>query len=447
MPLKSIATVPHSADAEQAVLGSVLRNPELISQVMGRLAPDNFYIGLNRDLFRTMTSMFLASTPIDIVTAIDAAVRTGVFERDDDAKLYMVKLLESAVTPSSIEFYAKIVEEKSLVRRLMEACSEIYELAEGGTEEPGRLLDFAETKIYEIRSEKEVSGLLPIGPTVIEAINNLQELAKNPESANLAGLSTSYARLDRCIYGLNPSDLIIIAGRPAMGKTTFAVNIALNVAKRYTDKKVAIFSYEMSREQLVQRMLSSEAKITSDQLRHGNLSRDEWKNIGEAGAVLNKIELYIDDRTNTTVAEMKAKLRRLNNLGCIVIDYLQLMSTGRRSDNRVAEISEITRNLKILAKEMRVPVIVASQLSRENAKRPDKRPMLSDLRDSGSIEQDADIVIFLHRESYYNPEVEFPNACECIISKNRHGETTTVDLNFEGQFSRFTDIDRIHPAE
>lgn len=443
----SETNLPYSLEAEQAVLGSILLDSSLMAAVSDRLHPEHFHVGLHNELFSVFSQMFISGQPIDIVTVIEISVRQGVFENQGDAKLYLVKLMESAISPSSIESYAHIVEEKFMVRRLMYASREIYDLASGGTEEPQYLLDFAESKIYDIRSDKDIKGLKLIKPVVIEKIKQLSELSANPESGVGLGLNTSFSELDKYIFGLNRSDLIILAGRPGMGKTTFAVNIGMNVAKNYENMKVAIFSLEMSKEQLVGRIISSEAKITPDQMKTGNISRSDWKNISEAAEILTRVEVYIDDTANTSIGEMKAKLRRMKNLGCVVIDYLQLMSTGRRDGNRVNEVSEITRNLKIMAKELNVPVILASQLSRGPEGRTDKRPMLSDLRESGSIEQDADIVIFLYRNSYYNKEDEHPNAAECIISKNRHGETATVGLNFEGQFSRFTTADYIHVNE
>lgn len=443
----SDTNLPYSFDAEQAVLGSILLDSSLIAAVSDRLHPEHFHVGLHSDIFSVLSQMFISGQAIDIITVIEYAVRQSVFDNQNDAKAYLVKLMESAISPSSIESYSKIIQDKFMVRQLMYASKEIFDLANAGTEEPQHLLDFAETKIYDIRNDKEISGLKIIKPVVIEKIKQLSELSANPESAGLKGLSTSFSGLDKYIFGLNNSDLILIAARPAMGKTTFAINIAVNVAKRYEGKKIAIFSLEMSREQLVGRIISSEAKITPDQMKTGQISRSDWKNIGEAAELLTRLEVYIDDTANVSIGEMKAKLRRMKNLGVVVIDYLQLMSTGRRDGNRVNEIAEITRNLKIMAKELNIPVILVSQLSRGPESRQDKRPVMADLRESGAIEQDADIVLLLYREAYYNKECENPNASECIISKNRHGETGTVGLNFEGQYSRFMNAEYIHVSE
>jgi len=381
---------------------------------------------------------------------VDSAVRKNVFESQADAKLYLVKLMESAISPSSIESYATIIAEKFMVRQLMYASNEIFDLANAGSEEAKDLLDFAETKIFNIRTEKDLTGLIPIKPVLLEKIKELSEIAADPKAYDSKYIGTPFEKLDKKIFGLAPADLIIIAGRPGMGKTTFAVNLAVGVAKRYRDKKIAVFSFEMSREQLVERVLASEARVTTDQMRKGEIDRNGWKSISDASEFLSTLEIYIDDTPNVSIRDMKAKLRRMKGISVVVIDYLQLMSIdrkGRGDLNRVNEVSEITRNLKIMAKELGVTIILASQLSRESTKRQDKRPMLSDLRDSGSIEQDADIVIMLHREIAFNPETEFPNRCECILEKNRRGETGRFDLNFEGEYYSFTSAEFIHGGD
>jgi len=447
MPNLNDANLPYSLDAEQAVLGSVLLDSKLIADVTDKLSPQSFHVGLHNDIFGIMMQMFITGQPIDVVTVIENSVRRNVFDNQADAKTYLVKLIESAVSPSSIASYAAIIAEKYMVRQLMYASNEIFDLASAGTEEPQHLLDFAETKIYNIRTEKDITGLMPIKPVILDKIKELSEISADPQAYDGKYISTSFEKLDKTIFGLSPADLILVAGRPGMGKTTFAVNIAVNVARKYCDKKVAVFSFEMSREQVVERILASEARITTDQMRKGEIDRNGWKSISDAAEFLSALEIYIDDTPNISVGEMKAKLRRMKGLGVVFIDYLQLMSSNRRDMNRVNEISEITRSLKIMAKELGVTVILASQLSREVEKRQEKRPVLSDLRDSGSIEQDADIVLMLHRESYYDKETEFPNKCECIIAKNRRGETGIFDLNFEGQYYSFTSAEFIHVSE
>jgi replicative DNA helicase len=441
------ANLPYSLDAEQAVLGSVLLDSKLIADVAGKITANSFHVGLHNDIFSVMMQMFITSEPIDIITVMENTVRKGVFDNQGDAKIYLAKLMESAISPSSIESYARIIAEKYMIRQLMYASNEIFELASSGGEEPQRLLDFAETKIYNIRSEKDITGLMQIRPTILEKVKELSEIAADPKSFESKYISGSFEALDKKIFGFAPADLIIVAGRPGTGKTTFAINTAVKIAKKYRDKKIAIFSFEMSRHQLVERILTSESRVTTDQMRKGEIDRNGWKNIGEATEFLSALNLYIDDTPNVSIGEMKAKLRRLSGISIVVIDYLQLMSLGRRELNRNAEVSEITRSLKIMAKELGITVILASQLSRDSARRQDKRPTLVDLRDSGSIEQDADIVIMLHRESMFDPETEFPNRCECIVEKNRRGETGKFDLNFEGEYYSFTSAEFIHANE
>ena len=439
--------LPYNLDAEQAVLGAVLVDPVQFSTLATRLHPEYFKIQLHCDIYSLMYQMHITGQQIDIITVIEAGVRHGVFENNEDAKAYLIKLADSAISPSSIDAYISIIEEKFMVRQLMMASKEIFDLASAGTEETGALLDFAEKKIFDIRNDKEVKGLTHIRPIIATQINSLMELCENPDSNKISGLHTSFSSLDKYIFGLNPSDLILIAARPGMGKTSFATNIATNVAKLYRNKTICIFSLEMSKEQIVSRILSSEARIASDEMRTGKINSTKWAEIGEAADVLSRLNIYVDDTANISIGEMKAKLRRMKDLGLVVIDYLQLMSTNRKDGNRVNEISEITRNLKIMAKELSVPVITLSQLSRGPEQRPDKRPMLSDLRESGSIEQDADIVLFLFRAGYYNKESENPNGCECIIAKNRHGETSTIGLNWDGQYTRFSEVEYRYAGE
>ena len=436
--------LPYNLDAEQSILGSILADPSLTSEITARLRPEHFKVQLHQELFSVIYQMNIAGQKIDIVTVVENATRQGVFENSTEAKTYLVELANDAISPSMFQDYIKIITDSYMARQLMIISKEIFDLAASGTEEASALLDLAEKKIYDIRDERDLRGLTHIKPLVTQQLETLSELAEDPESAKGSGLRTSYDKLDKVIFGLNPSDFILIAARPGMGKTSFATNIAANVAKNYPAKKICIFSLEMSKEQIAARILQSEARINSDEMRTGQIPDNKWRDIGEAVDVLSQVEIYIDDTANITISEIKSKLRRMKNLGLVIIDYLQLMSTGRRDGNRVAEVTEITRNLKIMAKELNVPVISLSQLTRSPEQRPDKRPMLSDLRDSGSIEQDADIVMFLYRDGYYNKEAEYPNACECIVAKNRHGATDTIPLNWDGQYTRFTGVDFAH---
>ncbi len=436
----SDANLPFNIDAEQIVLGSLIIEPALMSKVP-KLSAAHFHIKMHGKIFDVLSGMFVGGVEINIVSVTERCLRNGIFDTPDAARTYLFKLTEFSVEKSGIESYVDILDEKRLVRQLILASKDIYDLAVANTEEPDALLDYAEKVIYDIRRDDKIKGLVPIAPVVREALHNLAYLTEHPEEANKKGLASGFSSLDRVIFGLNPSDFILIAARPAMGKTTFAMNIAVNAARINKGKKVAVFSLEMSCEQLVMRMLSSEGKISSESLRTGKIETASWAGLRQAADMLTNIELFIDDTASISIGEMKAKLRRVENLGLVVIDYLQLMSTGRRDGNRVNEISEITRNLKIMAKELNVPVITLSQLSRGPEARTDKRPMLSDLRDSGSIEQDADIVLFLYRDVYYTKDEENLSTAECIVAKNRHGETRTINLRFDGQFTRFTDLE------
>ncbi|MCL1903901.1 MAG: replicative DNA helicase [Oscillospiraceae bacterium] len=434
------SALPNSLDAEQTVLGTIIIDSTSMSGVAALLRPEHFHVGLHSQLFKVMYGMFVGNSPIDLVTVIESSVRERVFDNQDEARGYLLKLAESVVNPSGIEDYARIIAEKHMLRSLMYACRDIYDMVVAGTDKPQQIMEVAEKMIYDLRSEREVGGLDLIHPIIEERLRVIQEACANPGARPEGSLSTSYADLDRYIFGLNPAALIIIAGRPAMGKTSFALNMAVGTAKKHPDKAVAVFSLEMSREELVTRMISTETLVTTEQMREGQLDNENWANISTGVGTLSKLRIYVDDSSNPSIGEMKAKLRRVDNLGLVVIDYLQLITTGRRIDNRVQEVSEITRTLKLLAKDLNVPVVVASQLSRDSAK-AGKRPALTDLRDSGSIEQDADIVMFLHREHYYNPEFDKPYLCECIIAKHRQGETGTVNLHWDKRYTRFTTLD------
>ena len=316
---------------------------------------------------------------------------------------------------------------------------------QSGEQDSQLLLDAAEQKIYDIRQGRDVQGLIPLKAAITEAYDRLGKIS-GPDKDKYVGARTGFTLLDSITSGLNKSDLIIIAARPGMGKTSFAMNIATNVARR-SEKEVVTFNLEMSKEQLATRILSTEALVDSNSLRNGRISSEDWVKLATSAGYLSTLPLFIDDTASMTVQQMKAKLRRTKNLGLVIIDYLQLMESTSRSDNRVVVISEITRQLKVMAKELNVPVILLSQLSRAVESRTDKRPMLSDLRESGSIEQDADIVLFLYREAYYNKESQRQNISECIVAKNRHGETGTVELIWDGQYTRFSNPEYNAPPE
>lgn len=431
--------LPYSLEAEQSVLGAILIDPACITRVMEYIKPESFYRPQHQELFSALTRMFVSSQTIDFITVLEMAKREGIFDTDEDAKIYLTQLAQIVPSTANVESYAKIVQEKSYIRSLILASQKVIDLSRDGSTDARTLLDMAEQSIFDIRQGRDASGLTRIDEIILQTYDRLQKLS-GEDKEKYMGLPTGFAALDSIITGLNRTDLILVAARPGMGKTAFGLNIAANVATK-TGKQVAVFSLEMGKEQLVTRLLSSEALIQSGSLRTGNLKPDDWVKLAMSAQVLSQAPIYIDDTPGITVAEMKAKLRRFRDLGLVVIDYLQLMSTGKRSENRVQEVSEITRSLKIMAKELNVPVITLSQLSRGPESRTDHRPMLSDLRESGSIEQDADIVMFLYREAYYNRECEEQNTAECIVAKNRHGETDSVKMGWDGQFTRFKSLE------
>ena len=438
--------LPFRLDAEQSVLGAVLMDGEAMAEIATVLQPEYFHVSLHKDIYTVMLTMFLRGDRIDIVTVLDKVMQQGIFETSDQAKEYLVNLTTAVPSYKSVGKYAAIVAEKYMLRSLIFAAKDIIDAANEGADDANTIVDFAEQKIFDIRSGTEVKGLTHISGIVLDRINALNELyhaASESGEPALTGLSTLYRELDKKIHGLNKSDLIILAARPGMGKTSFAMNIATNVGKKQPDKAIAVFSLEMSKEQIVSRMISSEASLSSDEMKTGRISPEKWKDIGRAADILSRLNIYIDDTAGVNVAGLKSKLRRVKNLGLVIIDYLQLMTAGTKNygGNRVVEISEITRNLKIMAKELNVPVICLSQLARGPESRPDKRPMLSDLRESGSIEQDADIVMFLYRNAYYDKTDPDVNSCECILAKNRHGETATIPLGWDGEFTRFTNAE------
>lgn len=435
----AIGDLPYSLEAEQSVLGAILIEPSCMTTVMEYLSPECFYRQEHRELFTILIRMFTAGSPVDVVTVLNEAIRDSVFPSSEDAKMYLVTLMQQVPSIANTEHYCKIVEEKFYLRSLINAATDIMRTANEGEEDARTLLDLAEQKIYDIRKGKESDGLTKINEIIVETYDHLHKLSSE-DKEKYQGLRTGFSLLDVVMSGLNRSDLILLAARPGMGKTSFAMNLVTNVARKY-DKQVAVFSLEMSKEQLVTRMLSSEALISSNSLRTGTITADEWVRLASAADNLSRMQIYIDDTAAITVPQMKAKLRRMKDLGLVVIDYLQLMTSGRRTENRVLEISEMTRNLKIMAKELDVPVITLSQLSRAPETRQDHRPVLSDLRDSGSIEQDADIVMFLYRDAVYNKETEEANIAECIIGKNRHGETGSVKLGWDGQHTRFMNLE------
>ena len=435
-------TVPQSLEAEQALLGSVLIDSRCLTEIIGLIKPEDFYLQQNREIFEAIYTMFNYSQTIDPVTVLEKLREMGYFH--DNSRDYVRQLLEITPTAANAVRYANIVKDKAMLRGLQDAGSEIVETVQAQVGTPAELLENAEKKIFALRKGERGESLEHIGVTMHKVFDRLAELAESDSS--IPGLSTGLMDLDRQINGLNRSDLLLVAARPAMGKTAFALNLCLNVAKKY-NKTVAMFSLEMSREQLAMRLLSIESFVDGKKLQTGKLSAEEWNKISMAATALSQTDIRVDDNPSITVAEMNAKCRRLDNLGLIIVDYLQLMNGsgyGKGGDNRVNVVSEISRSLKIMAKELNVPVICLSQLSRGPESRPDKRPMLSDLRESGAIEQDADSVMFLYRDEYYNPNTEDKGVAECIVSKNRHGEVGTVKLQWVPQYQTFADREWKH---
>lgn len=443
--------LPYNMEAEQAVLGAAVLSAEVVPVLVEKLRPEYFYSRQNAGIFAEIVTLFTGGGAVDLVTLFNAVVRADVFESEQEAKVYLTTLAETVPSISNVESYADIVYEKYMIRLLMNAAGDILQSTQEG-EEAQVLLEAAEQRIYEIRTGRDSTAMQPLKSAIFDTFSRLQKIS-GPDREKYLGIPTGFSYLDTMLTGMGRSDLIILAARPGMGKTSFALNIATNVA-RHQQVPVAIFSLEMTKEQLASRILSSEAAIDSQAMRTGALTNEDWVSLARASEVMSAAPIYLDDTSNITISEMKAKIRRINqdparpDVGLIVIDYLQLMSSGKRTENRVQEVSEMTRNLKIMAKEFNVPIITLSQLSRG----PDKntggqhRPALADLRDSGSIEQDADVVLFLYREAYYQQEGEEADSttAECIVAKNRHGETGKVFLGWDGAHTRFMNVDVVH---
>ena len=433
---------PQSLEAEQSVLGSILIDSRCIADIVGILKPEDFYLQQNRDIYETVYAMFNFSETIDPVTVLDKMRELGVYQ--DNSRDYILQLMEITPTAANAVRYANIVREKAMLRGLADAASDISETVYSQVGTPAEILESAEKKIYALRKGERGESLEHIGTVLHKVFDRLAELSQSDSA--IPGLSTGLRDLDMKINGLNKSDLLLVAARPAMGKSAFALNLGMNVAKKYK-KTVAIFNLEMSREQLAMRLLASESFIELQKLATGKLSEEEWGKLCMASASLSQTDVRIDDNPSVTVADINAKCRRLENLGLVIIDYLQLMQGsgyGKASENRVTVVGEISRALKIMAKELNVPVICLSQLSRAVESRTDKRPILSDLRESGAIKQDADSVMFLYRDEYYNENSEDKGLAECIVAKNRHGETGTVKMQWFGQYQTFTDREWKH---
>lgn len=429
--------IPYSASAEQAVIGSMLIDSRCIPDVIEKVKAEDFYLKSNRDVFETIYQMFAYAQTIDPVTVVDQMKVRGVYSEETERNL--ADVMRMTPTAANALEYAAIVRDRALLRRLGDTAGEISEMVYEGSGEADAVLEAAERKIYMLRQGRNVGGLLPISAVINTVFDQLSEAAASGKK--IPGLSTGLPDLDRQILGLNRSDFILIAARPGMGKTSLALNIALHVAVSLK-KTVAFFSLEMSREQLVTRLLSKAAMVPSQNLLTGQLSNEQWRQIAEAAQLMSSSDIRIDDNPSLSVSDMNAACRRVPDLGLVCIDYLQLMQSAGGKNNwsnesRTQAVSDMSRMLKIMAKELNVPVICLSQLNRASESRQDKRPLLSDLRESGAIEQDADVVIALYRDGYYNKECENPNLAEAIVLKNRKGSTGTVNLNWLAEYTSF----------
>ena len=433
---------PNDVESEQAVIGSMLTDKEAVSAAIEVLKPEDFYREDNRTIFEAILNLYGRSEPIDIITLKSELSSMGKFEAVGGLE-YIAELPDKVPTTANVEQYIKIVEEKSVLRNLIKTANEIITLGYDQTQEVDGIIDGAEKKIFEVMQKKNQKGYTPIKDILVETFTELEQLYNQKQ--RITGVPTGFSDLDFRTSGLHNSDLILVAARPAMGKSAFALNIATNAAVR-AKVPVAIFSLEMSKEQMTSRILCSEAMVDSNKVRTGKIDDEEWSKLAAASGELSEANIYIDDTPGISIMEIRAKCRKMKiekNIGLVVIDYLQLVQgSGKRGGSREQEIAEISRSLKILAKEINVPVIALSQLSRAPEQRPDHRPMLSDLRESGSIEQDADIVMFLYRDDYYNEDSEKKNIAEVILAKHRAGSTGTVELLWLGNYTKFANIDK-----
>ncbi len=431
--------LPFSLISEQSLLGSVIISPAALDDVVQIITADDFYMAEHAEIFSAIKELFANSKEIDFVTLVDSLVTRGVYT-ESAATDYINQLVNKGSNALNVKDYAKIIKDKSVLRRLIGVCDEISEKAYGEEGDVTGLVDYAESLVFDIAQGRNSKNFRHISDVIGDVYQNLHTIATEGDSAQ--GTKTGFSGIDRVLAGMGNSDLILVGARPGMGKTSFALNIATNVAVQ-SKKTVCIFSLEMSAEQLVTRIISSEAMIDSYALRTGNLDSKQWSEIAKTTTKLAGCNILIDDTTGMTVTGMKGKLRRVKNLGLVVVDYLGLMQSDKRIENRVNEVAEISRNLKIMAKELGVPVICCAQLSRGPESRTDKRPMLSDLRDSGAIEQDADVVIFLYKDDYYKTEKENSDEgciAEVIVAKNRHGSTDTIKMGWIGRYTKFRTI-------
>lgn len=432
--------LPHSLEAEKSVIGCILQDSKALAAAAEIIKEKDFYFDANREIFSVAMELFNENVPVDVVTVSDRLTRYDKLEAVGGIA-YMSSVTAAVSTTENITYYSKIIREKSLLRKLANAGTAINKIAVSQENETDRALEQAEQMIFDIASGKEQSDIVPVSDIIMETYKEMAENAMNPDK--LTGLATGFDELNRRCGGFHGGEFILIAGRPGMGKSSFAVNIAENVAI-HDGKTVAIFNLEMPKEAILKRILCSQALVDSQKMLSGKFDGDDWVRIGRILDKLAVAPLYIDDSALITVSEIRAKCHRLKQtkgLSMIVIDYLQLMQGSGRTESRQQEVSDISRSLKVMAKELDVPIIALSQLSRASETRSDKRPMLSDIRESGSIEQDADMVIFLYRDEYYNKDTEDKNLAEVIIAKHRAGETGMFKLGWKGKYTKFINID------
>lgn len=438
MELSDLKRIPHSVEAEQCVIGSLLIDPACINQIADKLTPSHFYVDKYAQIYEIIFNMFLSNKSIDFVTVLESVKAQSIFD-EAEGKRVLYEMTQLVPSTKNISEYAKIIIEKSSLRRLIEACADITEMCYAQSSDTADILDIAESRIYEIMQSRTNTALTHIKTAIIESYDKINKIANDKDA--FIGLQTRYTEIDQMLSGLGKSDLILIAARPGVGKTSFALNIAQNIAIEKPKRTIAVFSLEMSNEQLASRMLSAQSGVDNLKFRNGEMSDDDWTELAHAASILTDTDVYFDDTAGITVAQMKAKLRRLKKLDLIIIDYLQLMSGGGRYENRSTEVGAISRSLKIMAKEFNVPVITLSQLNRETEKTKSK-PQLSNLRESGSIEQDADAILFLWKPEDEDGEQQAGpvQIVKCEVAKNRHGPVGSVDLAWNPANTRFTNI-------
>lgn len=435
--------IPYNAAAEQSVIGSIFMDRECLATVIEYIRAEDFYDPRNKELYEAIMDLFNYDKPIDIITVAEQLRQRGTFEKIG-GEIYLADIASGVSTSANVKYYAKIVSEYAIRRRLIAVANDISALAYEGNESIEKIMDISEQKVFDVSENKNMSGFIPMRDLLSTSFSHVSEIAANPN--NITGVPTGFTKLDEMTYGFNKSNLIIIAARPAMGKTSFALNIAHYAALK-AGARVGIFSLEMSDEEIVNRIWFSEAMVENDKIRKGNMQPNDWERLTMALSKLSAANIYVDDTAAVSPMDMRAKCRRLmaeKGLDLVIVDHIQLMQSSKRTDNRQQEITEISRSLKMLAKDLNIPVVALSQLSRASDSRTDKRPGLSDLRESGAIEQDADIVMMLYRDEYYNKDTEHPGEAEVIIAKNRSGSTGTVRLSWQGEFTKFSNIDYQH---